>query len=83
VNFPIIVNHYFTNIKNFICFNKPSKFTPNIPKILLTKEMLIIMDKNAKYEIAIAGRRYPTEVRLYTPKTAYTTSDPVFIPVPK
>jgi hypothetical protein len=41
------------------------------------------MDKNVKYEIAIAGRRYPTEVRLYTPKTAYTTSDPVSPNIPK
>lgn len=41
-----------------------------------------ILDKDAKYEIAIGDRMFPAKVRLYTPKAAYSTSEPVFIPVP-
>ena len=42
-----------------------------------------ILDRNAKYEIDVAGKRYTTKVGIYTPKMAYKSSDrPTFIPVP-
>ena len=42
-----------------------------------------IMDSDAKYEIDVAGVRYPVKVGIYTPKKAYVGSaKPTFIPVP-
>lgn len=42
-----------------------------------------IKDPSAKYEIDVAGIRYPVQVGIYTPKKAYKASDkPTFIPVP-
>lgn len=42
-----------------------------------------ILDKSAKYEIAIAGKKFPAEVNLYTKPTVYQNGEPVFIPAPK
>ena len=74
---------YGFTLEKMICLGFVRDYDEHDQRIIHKNINDFIMDKNAKYEIAIAGRRYPTEVRLYTPKTAYTTSDPVFIPVPK
>ncbi|XP_033755629.1 pyruvate dehydrogenase phosphatase regulatory subunit, mitochondrial-like [Pecten maximus] len=52
-------------------------------KSVLYKNMnQFVLDRNAKYEIAIGGRMFEAKVRLYTPKEAYSTPEPAFIPVP-
>lgn len=76
-------SEYGFTLEKMICLGFVRDYDEHDQRIIHKNINDFIMDKNAKYEIAIAGRRYPAEVRLYTPKTAYTTSDPVFIPVPK
>lgn len=53
-------------------------------KPLITKKIHdYIKDPKAKYEIDVAGTRYPVSIGIYTPKKAYKASDkPTFIPVP-
>lgn len=51
---------------------------------VLHKDMQdFILDKSAKYEIAIAGKKFPAEVNLYTKHKVYQHGEPVFIPAPK
>lgn len=58
--------------------------TDNEGRKILHKAMHeFILDKSAKYEIAIAGKKFPAEVNLYTKPTVYQNGEPVFIPVPK
>ena len=38
--------------------------------------------KDAKYEIDIAGTRFPAKPSIYTPKQNVTYVDPSFIPTP-
>ncbi|XP_055891264.1 pyruvate dehydrogenase phosphatase regulatory subunit, mitochondrial-like [Biomphalaria glabrata] len=41
-----------------------------------------VMNKNAKYEIDIAGVRFPARPGIYTPKITVQTLDPIFVPAP-
>lgn len=73
---------YGFTLEKMICLGFVRDYDQNDKRITHKYINDFVMDKNAKYEIAVAGRRFPAEVGLYTPKIAYTTSDPVFIPVP-
>ncbi|KAK3581173.1 hypothetical protein CHS0354_024706 [Potamilus streckersoni] len=43
-----------------------------------------VMDRNAKYEISIAGKKYLAKVGIYTPRMAYKSfQKPTFIPTPQ
>ncbi|KAK3757648.1 hypothetical protein RRG08_000161 [Elysia crispata] len=41
-----------------------------------------VMDKGAKYEVDIAGVRFPARPGIYSPKITVQTLDPVFVPAP-
>ncbi|XP_059144438.1 pyruvate dehydrogenase phosphatase regulatory subunit, mitochondrial-like [Physella acuta] len=41
-----------------------------------------VMNKNAKYEIDIAGVRFPAKPGIYTPKITVQAQDPLFVPAP-
>ena len=41
-----------------------------------------VMDKEAKYEVDIAGVRFPARPGIYTPRITVQTLDPVFVPAP-
>lgn len=74
---------YGFTLEKMICLGFVREYDQHDKRIIHKNMNEFILDKNAKYEIAIAGRKFPAEIRLYTPKKAYTTSDPVFIPVPQ
>lgn len=73
---------YGFTLDKMICLGFVRDYGENDERIIHKNMHEFILDKNAKYEIAIAGRMFPAEVRLFTPKQAYTSSQPVFIPVP-
>ncbi|KAJ8303481.1 hypothetical protein KUTeg_019877 [Tegillarca granosa] len=73
---------YGFTLDRMICLGFVRDYGENDERITHKNMHEFILDKNAKYEIAIAGRMFPAEVRLFTPKRAYTSSQPVFIPVP-
>ena len=41
-----------------------------------------VMNKNAKYEIEVAGVRFPAKPGIYTPKLRVQTQEPSFVPAP-
>lgn len=55
------------------------------PENVVTKKIHdYIKDPRAKYEIDVAGTRYPVSVGLYTPRVAYKAHDkPTFLPMPE
>lgn len=69
-------------LDRMICLGFVKDFDEKGKPIVRKKFNEYIMDKNAKFEIGIAGKKFPAKVSIYTPSLAYTSSDPVFIPVP-
>lgn len=73
---------YGYTLEQMLCLGFVSKFDENGTPVIMKNINEFILDKNAKYEIDIAGRRFPAKVGIYTPKSALAISEPSFIPVP-
>jgi len=69
-------------LDKMICLSFVRQYNENGERVLHKNMNEYILDRNAKYEIAIGGQMFEAEPRLYTPKEAYSQSEPVFIPVP-
>lgn len=74
---------YGPTLEKMICLGFVRDYDENDNRIIHKNINRFIMDKDANYEVVVGGQRFQAEARLYTTKEAYTTSDPVFIPVPK
>ncbi|VDI20061.1 pyruvate dehydrogenase phosphatase regulatory subunit [Mytilus galloprovincialis] len=74
---------YGPTLEKMICLGFVRDYDENDNRIIHKNINQFIMDKDANYEVVVGGQRFQAEARLYTTKEAYTSSDPVFIPVPK
>ncbi|KAK7505724.1 hypothetical protein BaRGS_00002995 [Batillaria attramentaria] len=69
-------------LDRMVCLGFISDFDDKGQPILLKNPSDFVM-KNAKYEIDIAGTRFPAKPSIYTPKQNVTYVDPSFIPAPQ
>ena len=75
---------YGFTLGDFVCLGFIHHKDEDGKPIISKKINDYILDRNALYEIDVAGKRYSTRVGIYTPKMAYKSSDkPTFIPVPR
>lgn len=75
---------YGFTLGTFVCLGYINHLDENGKPEITRRIHDYIKEPSAKYEIDIAGTRYPVQVGIYTPKRAYKASDiPTYIPVPK
>ncbi|GFR74605.1 pyruvate dehydrogenase phosphatase regulatory subunit, mitochondrial [Elysia marginata] len=73
---------YGFTLEKMVCLGFIGERDPN-GKLMTQKNINDwVMDKSARYEVDIAGVRFPAKPGIYTPKTTVQTLDPVFIPAP-
>ena len=74
---------YGFTLGSFVCLGYINHLDSQGKPVITKKIHEYIKDPNAKYEIDLAGTRFPVKIGIYTPKKAYKASDkPTFIPVP-
>ncbi|XP_060599081.1 pyruvate dehydrogenase phosphatase regulatory subunit, mitochondrial-like isoform X1 [Ruditapes philippinarum] len=74
---------YGFTLDRFVCLGYINHLDDNGKPVITKRIHDYIKDPTARYEIDVAGTRYPVQVGIYTPKKAYKASDkPTFIPVP-
>lgn len=74
---------YGFTLGSFVCLGYINHLDSKGRTVISKRINEYIKDPSAKYEIDLAGTRYPVKIGIYTPKKAYKASDrPTFIPVP-
>ncbi|XP_061163484.1 pyruvate dehydrogenase phosphatase regulatory subunit, mitochondrial-like [Saccostrea echinata] len=74
---------YAHTLERMTCLGFVTDYDSEGKRVLHKAMHDFILDKSAKYEIAIAGKKFPAEVNLYTKQAVYQNGEPVFIPAPK
>ncbi len=73
---------YGFTLDRMVCLGYVSDFDEEGNPRLKKNMNKFIMEKDAHYQIDIAGKKYTAKAGIYTPKLAMSTVEPSFIPVP-
>ncbi|CAG5136045.1 unnamed protein product [Candidula unifasciata] len=73
---------YGFTMDKMVCLGFVSQIDENGEMLTQTSINEWVMNKNAKYEIDIAGVRYPAKPGIFTQKMSFQVVEPLFVPAP-